>query len=576
MLDRTLLKLAGMRRVLVLLSISALVQSFLIAGQMLALAQALSNVWSGYGVQEQLSLLALFLACFIGRRLVLVVQDYFLDRYAEKQSSHMRTKLLSSTFNGEAASARNRGTAATANAATEGIDQISHYIRSIPPKLAGIAGTSIPLLAILFCLDWISSAIVLVTFPVLALFMVVLGKQAKDRAAGKFAENQRLSNRFIDTIRGIESLEALSAEERAANGILESSEALRVATVKMLSVATLSSAVLDFVTVFGVAGVAMMLAFRLMDGSVDLPCALASLMLAPECYAPIRSFASSFHDSLDGKNALAAACALLDSDETAQTSKKTAPSDPPRWSNTQTLEFKNVSFKHDGQTALSSIGFSCCGYTKIGIVGTSGSGKSTLIDLLAGFKTPLHGTIAVDGTDVDLTCDAWKSQLHYIPQHPYIFRASLEDNLKFYAPHASKQEIERAICIVGLEKLVDELPEGMATVIGNGARQLSGGEAQRIALARALLDQRPILLFDEPTAHLDIETELELKQHILPCMQGKLVFFATHRLHWVNDMDFVIVLEDGCIAEMGLPADLLAQDGALRRLVLSGYKGLVA
>ena len=277
MFDKQLFRIEGMRGAFVLLLASSLIQAALIACQVVSLSHALANLWAQGAISDQVPLLCAFFACFAMRRIVVFAQDELLDSFACKQADRLRVSVLSRVFCKGQSVSREIGTASTAQSVTGGIDDVSRYLRTIPTKLCGIIAISAPLLVALFAIDWVSGAIALVTVPVTGLFMVMLGKQARARAESQFAEGQRLANHFIDTVRGIDTIRALGARARAEDDVRASSEKMRVSTVKTLSVATLSSAVLDLISVFGVAGIAMLLAFRLMvPASADTSPSLAT------------------------------------------------------------------------------------------------------------------------------------------------------------------------------------------------------------------------------------------------------------------------------------------------------------
>ena len=240
-----------------------------------------------------------------------------------------------------------------------------------------------------------------------------------------------------------------------------------------------------------------------------------------------------------------------------------------QWSQDDQLTIKDMNFKYEKGSKIGPISLNIHGYEKVGVIGMSGSGKSTLINLLSGFLTPKNGEITIQKQDAKtLNIPDWHKQLIYIPQNPYIFTASLRDNVAFYTPKASDDEIKQAIHVVGLDDLVKELPDGLDTIIGQGKRVLSGGQAQRIALARAFLDQqRKVMIFDEPTAHLDIETEVDLKKKMLPLMKDHLVIFATHRLHWMKEMDYILVMDHGKLVEQGTFDELEKKNGYFVKLI---------
>lgn len=618
MVDKALFALPGIRRVLAALAALSLVRAGLIITQAAALAFAVTALWNGGALAAQYPAIALFFCCFVGGQLVLFWEDCFIGHYADEQADALRSRLLESVFAAHAQIVRDHGTASVASAALEGADQVRDYLKTLLPKMAHLAVIPALLLIAVFTQDAVSGIILLVLYPVIVFYMMLLGNAAKRRAERQFASYQAMSNHFVDTLRGLDTLRAFGAARKHATQIFQVSERFRTTTVETLRVATLSGGVLDLIATVGVGAVAVMLGLRLMDGSMTLLPALAVLVLAPEYFRPIRDFAADFHASLDGKNALAhiqrlitesqqrtdgAAEALNEEPvgagtDTADAVRETgagtaaaasaadaaaAKASPaagtaaaadggiPAWTSASHLALENVAFSYRGtdRPALSDVSLSVQGFQKIGIVGISGSGKSTLAGLLGGFNVPDAGTVRVDGTAVgNLQRADWQRQVLYLPQDPYLFHDTLRANLCFYTPAADDEAVQRAVDAVGLQPLVDQLPQGLDTVIGDGGRGLSGGQAQRIALARALLDpSRRVLIFDEPTAHLDIETEYELKQRMLPLMQDRLVFFATHRLHWLAQMDRVLVLENGRIAEQGAPAQLREADGALARLI---------
>ena len=561
MFDRNLMRLPGMPAIMGALLLLALLQAAAIAGQAMSLGNAIALLWEGSPLDDVVSFIAGFAACFAVLQILRFAQETMLDRFSLKQAACLQAEILDKTFDADTLLAHRAGTANVATTATEGIDEIQTYIHIIPPKIVGMMAISIPLLVVVFLFDWPSGVILMVMFPVIIFFMVLLGRQARDRAERQYAAYTRLSNRFLDTLRGLGVIKAFGASRAEGSATYEYSEKLRRATVRTLTTATLSSAVLDLCATFGVAAVAMMLAFRLMDGSVSLYTGLVALMLSPEYFTPIRSFASDFHASLDGKNALAAVLEMtsggapskessdLRQDDSAKASETTKPAP---WSSESTLEFKNVSFSYDdAESGVRNLSFKLHGNEKVGVVGKSGAGKTTLVKLVAGFLRPTEGEVLVDGVPADLTSASWKSQVRVIPQSPYVFRTTLADNIRFYNPNASDDQVVQAAQAVGLDEFVRELPDGYDTLVGEGARGLSGGQAHRIALARVLLDANArVLVFDEPTAHLDIETELELKERMLPLMDGKLVLFATHRLHWVDQMNRTIELSDGSVTRI--------------------------
>src|SRR5690625_3687234 len=289
------------------------------------------------------------------------------------------------------------------------------------------------------------------------------------------------------------------------------------------------------------------------------------IILAPECFFSVRAVGKDYHATLDGQIALGEIEQII---ESIPEHLPTEQTESIQWNASSELLFEQIDVHHDDNLILKDISFSFAGHGLIGIIGPSGAGKSTLINVLAGFQSPIDDSIAVNQSNTSsLQRDDWLQLITYIPQHPYIFPTSLANNIRFYDPEATNEQVMEIIDQIGMRAFVEQLPDGIHERIGEGGRMLSGGQEQRVAMARALLSNRPIILLDEPTAHLDIETEYEIKQVMLRIFREKLVFFATHRMHWMKQMDYLLVLDDGEIVEQGPQSKLLDEDSHYKQFI---------
>lgn len=562
MIDKAIMVLPNSKKNMGMLAGLAVLQALFIIGQTYMLAAVITRLWNGEKISEQLFAIMAFFVIFSARHGVTFLREKLLDHYAAEQAAYLRKQLLEKVFRIGPKIVQTQGSGNMTTMALDGIEQVENYIHLIFSKMINMMVIPWLILAVIFYLDIQSGVILLIIFPLIIIFMIVLGYAAQAKADKQYKAFQLLSNHFIDSLRGLDTLKMFGLSKKYGKSIYNTSEKFRKSTMSTLKIGILSTFALDFFTTLAVAIVAVMLGLRLINGLIPLFPALSVLILAPEYFLPVREFSSDYHATLDGKNALGAINEVLNEPEMKKSSL-----DLGTWDENSKITLHDVSVSYENKPVL-SIDFSVQGLKKIGIIGMSGSGKSTLINTLSGFLQPTAGEIELNGQKANnLALEGWQKQLTYIPQDPYVFQLSLKENLAFYTPEASEAEVLEAVRVAGLSELVAELPEGLDTQLGSGARTLSGGQAQRIALARAFLDKkRKILMFDEPTAHLDIETEVELKERMLPLMEDRLVFFATHRLHWMRQMDEIIVIDQGKIVETGTLDELFAKKGYFYRL----------
>ncbi|UIJ68205.1 thiol reductant ABC exporter subunit CydD [Bacillus cereus] len=550
----------GSRILYVALTIISILEAFSIIAQTIFLARAITFLFHGETVQTILSEVVYFGIAFAARNIVVRTSQILVERFAEKTGSLLRKQLIEAYFTLGPRYVQTVGTGHLVTLPIEGIEKFKTYIELTIPKM--IRSSIVPGLIVLyvFTLDIESGIILVVTIPIVIIFMILLGLAAQKMADSQYEIYRVLSNHFVDTLKGLETLKYLGKSEQHEGKIEKVSKRYRKATMRTLRVAFLSSFALDFFTSLSIAFVAVGLGIRLIDGTIILLPALTILILAPEYFLPIKQVGANYHATLDGQIAMEQIEEILQQQKGIQ--KKDLNEDIV-WNASSSLKLQDIKVNNteSEKAILEGINFTWEGNGAIGVIGESGAGKSTLIDVLAGFLSPSSGKMLVNGLEVDgSTREDWQKNIAYIPQQPYIFPLSLKDNIRFYETNATDEEVERVINEVGLRSLVTSLPNGIHERIGEGGRMLSGGQEKRVAMARALLSKKPIILLDEPTAHLDIETEFEIKQAMLRLFNGKLVFLATHRLHWMKQMDHILILNKGEMKESGTYEELLENE----------------
>lgn len=550
----------GSRVLYVVLTIISILEAISIIGQTVFLARAITFLFQGETVQSVLNETVYFGITFAVRHMLVRISQILVERFAEKTGSLLRKQLIEAYFTLGPRYVQTAGTGHLVTLSIEGIEKFKTYIELTIPKM--IRSSIVPGLIVLyvFTLDIESGIILVVTIPIVITFMILLGLAAQKMADSQYESYRVLSNHFVDTLKGLETLKYLGKSKQHEGKIEKVSKRYRKATMRTLRVAFLSSFALDFFTSLSIAFVAVGLGIRLIDGTIVLLPALTILILAPEYFLPIKQVGANYHATLDGQLAMEQIEEILQQQKEIGTKESNVGL---IWNASSNLKLQDVKVKNNEseKAILEGIDFTWKGTGAIGVIGESGAGKSTLIDVLAGFLTPSGGKLIINGVKIDgSTREDWQKNIAYIPQQPYIFPLSLKDNICFYETNTTDAEVERVINEVGLRSLVTSLPNGMYERIGEGGRMLSGGQEQRVAMARALLSKKPIILLDEPTAHLDIETEFEIKQAMLRLFEGKLVFLATHRLHWMKQMDHILILNKGEMIESGTYEELLKNE----------------
>lgn len=569
MIDKRLFRLPGTKKLLLMLAGLTLLQAFVVLFQGKYLAESLVNSWEQKALQTIITPMTLFVAAFILRHLFNLINTKIVESYASKTSEIIRGKLLDKVYQAGPEMISDEGTGNLVTSSLDGIDLVENYFKLIFTKLMNMCIIPPVLLIYIYTQNIASGITLTIIVPLVILFMIILGLAAQAKADSQYKQYTILSNHFLDALRGLPTLKMLGLSKRYAKNIYTVSDEYRRRTMNTLRIAILSTFALDWLTTLGIAILAVFLGLGLINNSFPLFPALVTLILAPEYFLPLRNFSNDYHATLNGKNALAAIFEILERPSKAKEDKL----ETFDWNKDSQVEVKGLQFSYPGtsnhEVSLDIDQLKLKGYQKIGVIGKSGSGKTTLIRTIGGFIIPDHADIKINQQNLtNFKQSNWQNKLTFLPQSPYLFAGSIAENIAFYRPKASMDQIIQAANEAGLTEFIKTLNDGFQTQIGEGGRGISGGQQQRIMLARAFLaDDRHVLIFDEPTAHLDIETEYALKKPMEKLFQNHLVIFATHRLHWIKEMDYVIVMNNGKIAEQGTPDELSQHNGAFFQLI---------
>ncbi len=435
--------------------------------------------------------------------------------------------------------------AEVATTAVQGVDALEGYFARYLPQVVLAVVVPPAVIALAFVIDPIAAAVMLVTLPLVPVFMVLIGRYTERRTRQRWQALTRLSSHFLDVVRGLPTLRAWGRGPAQAARIADSSEDYRRATMGTLRVTFLSATALELAATLGVALVAVVVGVRLAGGSIGLRPALTVLVLAPELYAPLRGLGAQYHASADGLAVAERMFELLD-DRAQVRSAAAAPPRPDR----VPVRLEGVSFGYPAREdrAVCSADLALTPGQTVALTGPSGSGKSTIAALLLGFAEPDAGRITVGGVDLaDCDVDAWRALVAWVPQRPTLFQDTIAGNIRLGDSRADFRQVLDAATAAGAHEFIERLPDGYFTVVGDGGLELSAGERQRIALARAFLRNAPMVILDEPSANLDPRSAKLVREAVDRLAGMCTVLLITHDEQLASAADARLEIDSGRI-----------------------------
>ncbi|AGI89281.1 Transport ATP-binding protein CydCD [Streptomyces albidoflavus] len=533
--------------------LGALGAGLVIAQAMLLAELIVSSFEQRFDTGDLTTPLLLLVAVALGRALVSWLTELAAHRASAAVTSELRMRLVERAGQLGPGWLGDRRTGSLIALATRGVDALDDYFARYLPQLGLAVVVPVAVLARIVTEDWVSAAIIVVTLPLIPLFMALIGWATQSRMDRQWGLLSRLSGHFLDVVAGLPTLKIFGRAKAQAESIRRITHDYRRATLRTLRIAFLSSFALELLATLSVALVAVTIGMRLVHGDMDLYTGLVILVLAPEAYLPLRQVGAQYHAAAEGLAAAEEVFAVLETPV-----PHTGTQAPPAGA----LAFEGVTVRYPGRDApaVREATFTVEPGETVALVGPSGCGKTTLLQAALGFVAPAEGRVTVGGTDLaEVDRELWHQRIAWVPQRPQLFAGTVAENVRLARPDASEAEVARALEQAGAREFVAGLPAGAETELGEDGAGLSAGQRQRVALARAFLADRPVLLLDEPTASLDGASEEAVVEAVRRLAVGRTVLLVVHRPALLAVADRVVRLDEVTKAsagedERGVPA----------------------
>lgn len=568
----SLARLAGLR---VLLTIAAGVAA---AGASVVAAFALAAVVQGFlttnGAAAPVAALAIAALAVMARGALLWLRDVSAVAAANRVKSTLRARLLRHALELGPAHRWRRGQGGVQATLVDGVEHLQAWVGHYLPQLVTTLLVPAALVVVLATKDLGVAAVVAVGIAVVPTAQRLWSRLLGDRADSHWGAYEGYAARLADTLRGITTLVALGAANRQAVELRTDAEELRRATSASLSASLAVSVVTTAAMGLGTAGATLLAAWHAAGGTLAPGDVLLVLFLAVECFRPLQELQTYWHEGFYGQAASRGIVALLDTPATVTDEHADASLRVPAEA---AIEFRDVGYRYPGATtaAVSGVSFRVPAGATLAIVGPSGSGKSTLARLLLRDLDAESGQVLLGGRDVrQYPLAELRRGTALVAQQIVLLAGSIRDNIAAAAPDATEARVVEAIAAARVDEFATALPGGMGAPVGERGNLLSGGRRQRIALARALLADTPVLVLDEATSALDAENEAIITESLAKLRGRRTVLVIAHRLSTVLDADLVLVLQDGRVAEFGPPGDLAVADGPWSRLLAAHRRNL--